>query len=310
MNNTKYLRRAAIIAIVGNTILATLKITAGLLSNSKALLGDGIDSSSDVLISIVMLAVVGIIAKPADVEHPFGHRKVEAVATAFLSFVIFFAGAQLTIDAISDLINNVHKIAPSTTIVVIAIVSIVGKVLLALSQYLYGKKTNSSLLFANAKNMVGDVFLSASVLCGFVFSIITGAGYADSLSALFVGLWVIKTAFGIFTDVNLELMDGNDDNTPYRAIVEAVDAVEGASNPHRARVRNISGFWDIEFDIDVNPHYTVLQGHDIATEVEKAIKQRIDNVFDIMIHIEPDGDKGQEAFGWSETDMRDDDKLD
>ncbi|MCL2152251.1 MAG: cation transporter, partial [Oscillospiraceae bacterium] len=113
MSKTSSIRTAAIIAIIGNTVLAVLKIATGLYSNSKALLGDGIDSSTDVVIGIVALAVVGIISKPADIEHPFGHRKAETVATAFLSFVIFFAGTQLIINVVSDLINDVHTVVPS-----------------------------------------------------------------------------------------------------------------------------------------------------------------------------------------------------
>ena len=304
MSKTGSIRTAAIIAILGNAFLAVLKVSVGLYSSSKALLGDGIDSSTDVLIAIITLAVVGIMSKPADVKHPFGHRKAESIATAFMSFVIFFAGAQLIINAGSNIINDAHTIMPSAIPIVVTAISIVGKVLLALSQFALSKRANSSLLRANAKNMLSDVFISVGVIIGFIVSIYTGSGHVDSIVAVFVGLWIIKTAFGIFTEVNLELMDGNNDSTPYRAIVEAVSAVGGASNPHRARVRSISGFWDIEFDIDVNPNSTVLEAHFIVTQIENEIKQRLENVFDIMIHIEPQGEDAQEAFGLSEDDMR------
>ncbi|MCL2153773.1 MAG: cation diffusion facilitator family transporter, partial [Oscillospiraceae bacterium] len=223
---------------------------------------------------------------------------------AFLSFVIFFAGTQLIINVVSDLINDVHTVVPSALSIEVIIISIVGKALLALSQYMLGKKADSSLLKANAKNMLSDVVISVGVLIGFIVSSITGSGHVDSIFAILVGLWIIKTAFGIFTEVNLELMDGNNDATPYRAIIDAVDAVSGASNPHHARVRRISTFWDIEFDIDVNPNSTVLEAHQIATLVEANIKRQIENVFDIMIHIEPKGDISPETFGLSEDDMR------
>jgi len=304
-NNNNNIRKAAIIAITGNAILAALKIVVGSRSRSNALLGDGIDSSTDVLISIITLVVVKIISKPADVRHPFGHKRAETVMTAFLSFIIFFAGAQIIIDSISDLVNDVHGVAPSPVAISVTLVSILGKLLLALSQYILGRRTNSAMIKANAKNMASDVIISVGVLAGFVFSIITGSSHVDSIVAILVGIWIIKTAFGIFLDVNLELMDGNDDTRPYRAIVESVNAVNGAFSPHRVRVRHVSGFWDIEFDICIDPTCTVLMAHDIASQVEKEIKLRVENVFDIMIHIEPIGDDSVEVFGLSEGDIDD-----
>jgi len=90
---------------------------------------------------------------------------------------------------------------------------------------------------------------------------------------------------------------------PYRIIVRAVNSVDGADNPHHARIRRVSGFWDIDFDIDVDPNCTVFEAHTIASKVENEIKQSLENVYDIMIHIEPSGDNALEAFGLSEKDI-------
>ena len=102
----------------------------------------------------------------------------------------------------------------------------------------------------------------------------------------------------------MELMDGSANIQPYQVIVEAVNSIEGASNPHRARMRRISGFWDISFDIDVAPGITISEGHRIASRVENEIKGRMENVFDIMVHVEPRGDKSEETYGLSENEMR------
>lgn len=302
-NKTKYIKTAATIALAGNAILATLKITAGVFSQSGALIGDGIDSSTDVLISIVMLAVVQILSKPADVEHPWGHRRVETIATAFLSFIIFFAGGQLIINSLSNLISDVHTSTPSTAAVAVIIISIVGKILLAISQYVFGKRADSAIIKANAKNMAGDILISLVVLVGFAFTFLTDFRHADSIAAILIGAWIIKTAIGIFTDANIELMDGNSNMESYRVIVTAVNSVEGASNPHRARMRCIAGFWDISFDINVSPKCSVSEAHRIASRVESEIKKRLENVYDIVIHVEPSGDDAVEAFGLSEDAM-------
>ena len=302
-NKTKYIQIAATIAIIGNAIIAVLKITAGLSSQSDALFGDGIDSSTDVLISIITLFVVKILSKPADAEHPWGHRRAETIATAFLSFIIFFAGGQLIINSLSNLITDKYTPIPSTIAIVVLLISIIGKILLAFSQHILGKLANSAMTMANAKNMASDVLISSGVMVGFGIVYLTGARHADSVMAMLIGAWIIKTAIGIFLESNLELMDGNNDITQYQVIVDAVNAVDGASNPHRARMRRVAGFWDIDLDINVNPRISVFEAHKIASKVEQEIKNRLDDVFDIMIHIEPCGDNADEAYGLSEDDI-------
>jgi len=300
-NKTKDIRFAAITAVAGNAVLATLNIVAGMVSGSSALVANGVDSLSDVSIGIMTLALVRVISKPADVNHPWGHKRAETVATAFLAFLLFFMGAQLIFSSVSSLISGEQQEVPSGLAIVVAGVSIAGKLLLAYSQYILGKRANSSIIKANAKNMTSDVLMSVGVLVGLVISTITGLAHVDLILAVLIGAWIIKTAIGIFLEVNLELMDGNNDMEPYRIIVEAVNKVEGASNVHRARIRRIAGFWDIVFDVDVDPNNTVLEAHNIAVQVEDEIKRNLENVLDIIVHIEPCGsDDTNEGFGLSE----------
>ena len=299
----KNIRNAAIIAVVGNAILAVLKIIVGLLSQSGALLADGIDSSSDVLIGVMTLVVVKIIYKPADSKHPWGHGRAETVATITLSFLIFFMGGQLVISAVTKLVIGKAQIIPTALAYGITIISITGKLLLAWSQYYLGKRAESNMIIANAKNMASDVLISVGVFVGLSITALTGLTFIDATIELCIGAWVVKTAIEIFLEANLELMDGSNDAEPYQAILDAVKNIEGAVNPHRARMRRIAGFWDIDLDIEVEPHLTVREAHTIASRIEKQIKKRLDNVYDIMIHIEPHGDKGVETYGLSAKEM-------
>ncbi|MCL2664780.1 MAG: cation diffusion facilitator family transporter [Defluviitaleaceae bacterium] len=299
----KTIKKASVITVAGNLFLSLLKIIFGILSNSSALVADGIDSAADVLVGIIALVVVRVISKPADKTHPWGHGRAETVAAAILSFILFFVGAQLIVNGVSDFFSGEQKIAPAQFALAVTAVSIAAKILLAANQYMLGKRADSAMIKANAKNMASDALVSVSVLAGLLISFATGSAYADSVIAVLIGAWIIKTAVGIFLESNLELMDGSDNLEPYRAVVEAVNAVEGASNPHRARMRRISGFWDIDLDIGVNPKCTVSEAHAIASRVEDEIKRRIENVFDAVIHVEPWGDETSEAYGLSEDDM-------
>jgi cation diffusion facilitator family transporter len=303
----RIIKAASITALLGNTLLASLKIGTGLHAGSLAVLGDGIDSSVDVLIAVMTLIVARIISRPADRGHPWGHGRAETVATVFLSCILFFAGAQLILNSGADLVFGEKREVPSAPALVITLVSIAGKLILAWSQSFFGKKADSPMLRANAKNMTGDVILSAGVLIGLGLSMLLNIGIIDSVIALLVGFWVIKSAVGIFIEVNMELMDGSSGSESYRLVFDAVHSVEGAGNPHRTRMRRVAGLWDIDIDIEVDPDLTVSEAHKIATRVEGAIKGRVEGVYDIMVHIEPAlEDKGhkKEGYGLSEDEVR------
>jgi len=299
-DKARLIKAASLTALFGNTLLAAAKIGIGIYAHSLAVIGDGIDSSMDVLIAIMTLFVSRIISRPADAGHPWGHGKAETVATTLLSCVLFFAGAQLIINSGRELLFGVEREVPSTPALIVTLVSIAGKLLLAWSQYVFGKKANSPMLTANAKNMSADVLLSAGVLAGLGLSVFFNIALIDSVAALLVGVWVLKSAIGIFLEANTELMDGGSDKAFYQAVFDAVKSVEEAGNPHRVRMRRIAGLWDIDIDIEVPPNIKLVEAHSIARKVETAIKKRIENVYDIMIHVEPAGNIENEGYGLSE----------
>ena len=291
------IQKASIIAIVGNAILAVAKLVVGFLSGSLAVVGDGIDSSVDVVIAIVALMAARVIAKPGDREHPYGHSRAETVATSVLSCVVFFAGAQLFMQSASSLWSGKTMALPSRLALVVTAVSIVGKLLLSWSQFHYGRKAGSSMLIANAKNMRADVAISASVLVGLVFTYVFSMPVLDRVTALLVSIWVLKVAIGIFRETNTELMDGTEGEGPYAEIFAAVAAVPGAGNPHRTRVRRLGSVLVVDLDIEVDPSLTVLAAHEIAIQVERAIKQAVPDVYDVIVHVEPEGNAEDECYG-------------
>jgi cation diffusion facilitator family transporter len=309
-NRAAIIRTASLAALAGNTILAALKIGLGLYAGSLAVTGDGIDSSIDVLIAVMTLIVGRVISRPADKEHPWGHGRAETLATAILSCILFFAGAQLILNSAGRLFDalkggGVHIEAPGFPALIAALISIAGKSLLSWSQYYFGKKAGSAMLRANGRNMTGDVILSAGVLSGTGLSIWFNVGIIDAAVAILVGLWVMKSAVSIFIEVNTELMDGSDAEL-YGEVFAAVHSVEGAGNPHRTRMRRIAGLWDIDIDIEVAPKLSVREAHRIASRVEQAIKERVTDVYDIMVHVEPAGESGRhdgEGYGVSEGEL-------
>ena len=117
---------------------------------------------------------------------------------------------------------------------------------------------------------------------------------------------MLKNAISIFMQMNLELMDGNHDKELYHRLFTAVKTVQGVSNPHRVRIRKIAALWDIDMDIEVDPDITLHDAHELAEQVETAVRKAIPEVYDIVVHMEPAGHSGhhsQEQFGLSESDL-------
>ena len=300
----KKIIRASRVAILGNAVLSFAKISIGLLAGSMAVIADGIDSASDVLTSLITLVTAHIIATPPDPKYPYGYRKADTIATKLLAFIIFFAGAQLAISAFKSLLNPVEKNIPDTISVYVIIFSIIGKQLLAVYLKKTGKKVQSSMLIANAKNMQSDVVISASVLAGLIFTYILKMPILDTVTAALVSIWIMFVAFKIFMETNRELMDGVDNTEIYNTIIDTVKKVKGAFNPHRIRVRKIADLCEISLDVEVDGNLTLNEAHNIAAKIENELKKKINNIYDVLVHVEPIGNsENNEVYGVSENQL-------
>ena len=306
LNRTKIIAAAGWIALIGNLTLAILKLVIGMITGSLAVIGDGIDSSTDVYIALMTLIVSRVISQPSDKEHPWGHGRAETTATMILSFIIFFAGAQLALKSVHALINSRTAKETSSLALAASGISIIGKFVLSIVQLQLGKKAHSPMILANAQNMKNDIIMSAGVLIGIGAAKVFKQPLLDPVIAIVVSLWIIKNAVSLFQQINTELMDGNTDNQLYKTLFEAIHAVPGVTNPHRARIRKIANRWDIDVDIEVDADLTVHQAHEIAERTAESVKQAIPDVYDIMVHIEPAGHSihhPQEQYGLSEADV-------
>lgn len=290
-------RRASWISLGGNLALATAKLITGAVTGSLAVLSDGTDSATDVLISVMTLAAGLVSAKPGDREHPYGHGRAETVATTIISFIVFFAGAQLFLSALRSLLHPVPPAMPGLLAIWVTIASILGKLALAWSQFHFGKRSGSSMLMANGKNMSGDVITSAAVLVGLTLGRLLGLPVMDRVLALLVSLWVVKNAISIFRDANTELMDGTADHGPYDTLFGAVGAVPEAGNPHRVRIRKLGSALIADLDIEVPPAMSVADAHAIAMRVERSIKDTMPEMYDVLVHVEPQGNVEDERHG-------------
>ncbi len=295
---------ASRIAVFTNALLSILKITVGLAAGSLATVADGIDSASDVLTSLITLFTAHIISRPPNMKYPYGYSRADTMAAKILAFIIFFAGAQLAVSSFGRLINPQPQSLPRTIALVVIVISIISKQALAFYLKKTGTKVKSKMLIANAKNMQSDVVISFSVLAGLLFTFYFKMPVLDSVTALLVSVWIMGVAVKIFFENSLELMDGVDNPDVYKKIIEACKEVDGVSNPHRIRVRKIANNYLISLDIEVDGDMKLTQAHHLSQLVEELIKKKISDIFDVLVHVEPSGNKEpDEAFGISEKDV-------
>jgi len=300
----KKIIRASQVSIAGNATLSLLKIVVGLIAGSLAVVADGVDSASDIITSLITLYTAYIIGRPPDPKFPYGYNKADTIATKVLAFIIFFAGAQLAIISFRKLLYPVDEVMPSMFAIYIIIVSVFGKLMLSVYLRKVGKSVDSAMLIANARNMQNDVVISISVLVGLVFTFIFNLPVIDTITALLVSIYIMVIAFRIFMQTNLEMMDGVEDSEIYKKIIHVVNHVDGASNPHRIRVRKMAHLYLIALDIEIDGQLPLTDAHQIAIRVEESLKDEIPNVYDVLIHTEPTGNvEPGEVFGVSEKDL-------
>jgi cation diffusion facilitator family transporter len=292
-------------AIAGNAMLALLKLAVGFISGSFAVIADAIDSVTDIGSSLVVLLAAKIISRPPNVQFPYGYKKADTIATKVLSFVIFFAGAQLAYSTIRILITGAGMKTPTLLAIWVTLFSIVGKMILALLLLRKGRKVESPMLIANGRNMRNDILISLSVLISLLFSIFQQEPLVDRLIALAISAFIMIEAVRIFMKSNIDLMDGIDDTELYCQLFEAVKQVEGAYHPHRVRARKIGHYYMVNLDIEVEPTLTVREAHDIAQRVEESLKEALRNVYDVMVHVEPLGNQEvNERYGITESEIQ------
>ncbi len=300
----KKIIRASQVSIAGNATLSLLKIVVGLIAGSLAVVADGVDSASDIITSLITLYTAYIIGRPPDPKFPYGYNKADTIATKVLAFIIFFAGAQLAIISFRKLLYPVDEVIPSMFAIYIIIVSVFGKLMLSVYLRKVGKSVDSAMLIANARNMQNDVIISISVLVGLVFTFIFNLPVIDTITALLVSIYIMVVAFRIFMQTNLEMMDGVENSEIYKKIIHVVNHVDGASNPHRIRVRKMAHLYLIALDIEIDGKLPLTDAHQIAIRVEESLKAEIPNVYDVLIHTEPTGNvEPDEVFGVSEKDL-------
>lgn len=219
--------RSTLVGIGFNILLAAVKGIAGFLGNSYALIADAIESTSDILSSLIVWGGLKIASKPPDEDHPYGHGKAEPLAAAVVALALIGAAFTIVFQSIHEIITPHHAPAPFTLIVLVAVVAV--KESLFRFVFKIGIAVNSTAVRTDAWHHRSDAITSSAAFVGISVALIGGAGYesADDWVALLASAVIAYNAYRLFVPAISELMDTSPSGGLEANVRKAAVTVEG-----------------------------------------------------------------------------------
>jgi cation diffusion facilitator family transporter len=282
-------KRVTIVGVVVNAVLVVLKLVVGLLGRSQALVADGVHSISDLFTDAVVLVGLHFRGKSPDARHPFGHGRIETMASAVVGLALIGVALLLGLDAGGNIVCG-HVVRPDWPPLVVAALSIVLKEALYRYTIRVGRRIHSPVVTANAWHHRSDALSSVAVLLGLIGAQIDASlAVLDPFAAILVSVLILKVGLTTIWGTLKEFTDTAPAAAVTEGIVACARAVPGVADVHDLKVRSAGGEYQMEIHVEVDGDLTVRQGHHIAQEVERCLIDEIDGMGSVIVHIDPSG---------------------
>lgn len=284
------LQTGARLALFGagvNVVMAVTKLTAGIFGHSQALIADGVESSLDVVSSAILWSGLKYAARPADLDHPYGHGKAEPIAGVIVSLLILVAALMLAISSARGLWVPRPEPASFTLVLLVAIICI--KETLYRSVRRIADRLGSVAIRADALHHRSDAITSVAALAGVSLAVFGGPKYAhaDSLVALGSCGWIAYSGFRILIPALHDLLDAAPPSELASAVRQTALSVPGVSTVEQLRIRKMGLELYVDLHLEVNGLISVREGHQIAHQVKDSIRAAHGAVADVLVHVEP-----------------------
>lgn len=279
----KYAYLEAWVSIIGNLLLAAVKIILGTLLNSISLLADAAHTAADVLTSVVVLIGFKLSSSPADKKHPFGHGRMEFIATLIISLMLLYVGAGFGKSSYDRLISNT-VVKGSYIVAIIMVIGAIIKEWMARFSIDLGRRTNASALEADAWHHRTDGIASLLVAAAIVAS---KYGYyrLDAIFGLMVSALIIYTGISISVSSISKLLGEVPEEDELKDIETVALSVSGVESIHKVNVHNYGSHKEISLHVQVENDMSLVEAHDISEKVERAIEKETD--CNATVHVEP-----------------------
>lgn len=277
--------KVSFITLITNIVLAVIKVIAGVIANSNAMLADGVHTVSDVGTTVAVIIGMKFSTKPDDEEHPYGHEKIEAIIAKLLSAILFLTAIGIGYSGIKTIINGDYS-RPGILAVIAAVISIISKEIMYRYTVTAAEKINSGALKADAWHHRSDAFSSIGTLIG-IGGAMLGFKILDPIASIVVCILIIKVAVSIYIQSVNQLIDRSADAETIKNIKTNIINIDGVLNVDSIKTRMHGNKYYVDVEIVVDRDLTVGQGHEIAQNVHDSIEKNFEGVKHCMVHVNP-----------------------
>lgn len=269
-----------------NLLVAVLKLVFGSIAGSVSMVADGFHSTLDASSNVIGLLGMKVAGKGPDEDHPYGHRKFEALAALGISLFLFLTCYEI-VTAVVGRVRGTHTVEPEAITFAVIIVTLIINIFVSRFELREGNRLRSMVLIADSKHTRSDVFASLGVLASLVAAALSFP-LLDLVVAVFIagliaysGYTIVSGAFPVLADA--QVVDPEE-------VARIATGVEGVTHAHRVRSRGLPDDVHLDLHLHVRPDLTIRHAHDLAHEASDRIRREIPEVTDVVVHVEPEGE--------------------
>lgn len=282
------IRKMSFVSVAGNAVLSGFKFFAGVTGNSGAMISDSIHSFSDVITTLIAWIGVKASKKEADAAHPYGHERIECIASLLLGIVLLGTGLGVGKVGLENIFSgNYQALAvPSAIALVAAVVSIVSKEAMYWYTRYYANLIHSSAFLADAWHHRSDAFSSIGSLIG-IAGAMMGYPVLDSVASVAICLFIVKASYDILKDGVVKLLDTSCGESYDKKMADYISGQEGVVCVDSLRSRMFGNKVYIDLEIQVDGEKSLREAHQVAERIHDDVEKTFPDVKHIMIHLNP-----------------------
>lgn len=288
LDENKIIKKLSAVGIVGNILLSGFKLFAGIVGHSGAMVSDAVHSLSDVVATFIAFIGARIAKKPADESHPYGHDRLECIASLALGLILLLTGLAIGKSGLENILAKEHAslAVPSMIALAAAVVSIVVKEAMYWYTRYYAKRINSAVFMADAWHHRSDAFSSVGSLIGIAGAML-GYPVLDSVASVVICFFILKIACDILWDAAKKLLDTSCGAEYEKNLKDYVASQEDVVCVDLLNSRMFGNKVYVDLEIEVDGNRPLKETHAVAERIHSSVEQNFPEIKHIMIHVNP-----------------------
>lgn len=284
-NNKNEVKNVSIVGMGANLFLLIIKLIIGFISNSQAMIADGLNSAGDIFASIMSYIGSKISAKPNDKDHPYGHGKAEYIFSQIIGLSMIIVAIMMIRNSIDSIVNK-NNFEFSIMLVGVAVITIITKLILFLYTNNVYKRNKSILVKSSMEDHRNDMLLTAGTIIGIIFGA-NGIYFVDGIIGIMISLWILYVGFTIFKNSYKVLMDTGLSNEVVDDVISIVMNEDSVMHVDSIATKPVGNMYIIMLKVSMDGNMTIFDSHRISGIIKENIKKKYEFVYDIIIHINP-----------------------